>query len=96
MPDVAGATALLADRLRPGDVVLVKASRGIGLDRLASALLTPAPGTGSGTGATPAAGTDSAPGPGTGHNPVADRGDGPGPTGTAGGDDTERKQEEAG
>ncbi len=37
--DVAAAEALLNDRLRPGDVVLVKASRAIGLDRLAARLL---------------------------------------------------------
>jgi UDP-N-acetylmuramoyl-tripeptide--D-alanyl-D-alanine ligase len=36
----AEASALLAARLRPGDVVLVKASRGIGLDVLAAELLT--------------------------------------------------------
>jgi len=37
--DPAAAAALLATRLRPGDVVLVKASRGIGLDVLAAELL---------------------------------------------------------
>jgi UDP-N-acetylmuramoyl-tripeptide--D-alanyl-D-alanine ligase len=37
--DPAAAAALLAGRLRPGDVVLVKASRGIGLDVLAAGLL---------------------------------------------------------
>jgi UDP-N-acetylmuramoyl-tripeptide--D-alanyl-D-alanine ligase len=42
--DPAAAAALLAGALRPGDVVLVKASRGIGLDVLAAELL----GTGAG------------------------------------------------
>ncbi len=37
--DVAAAEELLNDRLRPGDVVLIKASRAIGLDRLAAALV---------------------------------------------------------
>lgn len=39
VPDVAAAAALLAAELRPGDVVLVKASRGAGLDRVAAAML---------------------------------------------------------
>ena len=39
VPGVPQALELLADGLRPGDVVLVKASRSIGLDRLASGLL---------------------------------------------------------
>ena len=39
VPDVAAAVALLEAQLRPGDVVLVKASRGAGLDRVAAALL---------------------------------------------------------
>ncbi len=39
VPDVPAAAALLRRALRPGDVVLVKASRAAGLDRLASALL---------------------------------------------------------
>jgi UDP-N-acetylmuramoyl-tripeptide--D-alanyl-D-alanine ligase len=69
VPDVEGAAALLTDRLRPGDVVLVKASRSIGLDRLAAALLTPEP-----AGPAPERGRDSGPGAGTGHNPVATRG----------------------
>jgi UDP-N-acetylmuramoyl-tripeptide--D-alanyl-D-alanine ligase len=37
--DAAQATALLAAELAPGDVVLVKASRAAGLDRVAAALL---------------------------------------------------------
>ena len=37
--DVDAALALLRAELEPGDVVLVKASRAVGLDRLASALL---------------------------------------------------------
>jgi UDP-N-acetylmuramoyl-tripeptide--D-alanyl-D-alanine ligase len=37
--DVDEATALIAGELRPGDVVLVKASRGAGLERVAAALL---------------------------------------------------------
>jgi UDP-N-acetylmuramoyl-tripeptide--D-alanyl-D-alanine ligase len=36
---VSAAVALLEAQLRPGDVVLVKASRGAGLDRVAAALL---------------------------------------------------------
>jgi len=39
VPDVETAVAYLGDHLRPGDVVLVKASRATGLERLASALL---------------------------------------------------------
>ena len=39
VPDVDAAVARLAAQLRPGDVVLVKASRGAGLDRVADALL---------------------------------------------------------
>ena len=39
MSDVDAAAAWLADRVRPGDVVLVKASRGARLDRVADALL---------------------------------------------------------
>jgi UDP-N-acetylmuramoyl-tripeptide--D-alanyl-D-alanine ligase len=37
--DVGAATALLAAELAPGDVVLVKASRAAGLDRIAAELL---------------------------------------------------------
>ena len=40
--DIDAALAVLATDLEPGDVVLVKASRSVGLDRLASALLAPA------------------------------------------------------
>jgi UDP-N-acetylmuramoyl-tripeptide--D-alanyl-D-alanine ligase len=39
VPDVAAALDLLRAELRPGDVVLVKASRSAGLERLAAALL---------------------------------------------------------
>lgn len=44
--DVAEAQAVLRRALRPGDVVLVKASRAAGLDVVARALLEPAPSTG--------------------------------------------------
>jgi UDP-N-acetylmuramoyl-tripeptide--D-alanyl-D-alanine ligase len=37
--DVDGAVALLREELAPGDVVLVKASRSAGLERVAAALL---------------------------------------------------------
>ena len=37
------AVAVLGERLRPGDVVLVKGSRVAGLERVARALLTDAP-----------------------------------------------------
>ena len=40
--DVAEAVALLRTELAPGDVVLVKASRSAGLERVAAALLDPA------------------------------------------------------
>ena len=43
VPDVEAAVALLHDQLRPGDVVLVKASKVAGLWRVAEALLSPAP-----------------------------------------------------
>jgi UDP-N-acetylmuramoyl-tripeptide--D-alanyl-D-alanine ligase len=39
VPDAAGALELLRGQLRPGDVVLVKASRSIGLEEVAEALL---------------------------------------------------------
>jgi len=39
VPDVEAAVALLREQLRPGDVVLVKASRAAGLERVAAALL---------------------------------------------------------
>lgn len=39
VPDVDGAIALLRDQVRPDDVVLVKASRAVGLERVAEALL---------------------------------------------------------
>jgi UDP-N-acetylmuramoyl-tripeptide--D-alanyl-D-alanine ligase len=39
VPDVAEAVALLRDELRPGDVVLVKASRAASLERVAAALV---------------------------------------------------------
>jgi UDP-N-acetylmuramoyl-tripeptide--D-alanyl-D-alanine ligase len=41
VPDRASARAFLSDLLRPGDVVLVKASRAYGLELLAADLLTP-------------------------------------------------------
>ncbi len=41
VPDVEAAVALLRAELRPGDVVLVKASRSAGLERVAAALLAP-------------------------------------------------------
>jgi UDP-N-acetylmuramoyl-tripeptide--D-alanyl-D-alanine ligase len=40
VPDIEAALDLLREHLRPGDVVLVKASRAAGLERLAEALLT--------------------------------------------------------
>ena len=40
VPDRAAARALLSQVLRPGDVVLVKASRSYGLEHLAEELLT--------------------------------------------------------
>jgi UDP-N-acetylmuramoyl-tripeptide--D-alanyl-D-alanine ligase len=43
VPDVAAAVGLLRGALRPADVVLVKASRSAGLERVALALLEPPP-----------------------------------------------------
>ena len=43
VPDQEAALGLLHSTLRPGDVVLVKASRGVQLQRLAEELLNPAP-----------------------------------------------------
>jgi UDP-N-acetylmuramoyl-tripeptide--D-alanyl-D-alanine ligase len=42
VPDGDAALDLLRAEVRPGDVVLVKASRAIGLDRVARALVEPA------------------------------------------------------
>jgi UDP-N-acetylmuramoyl-tripeptide--D-alanyl-D-alanine ligase len=39
VPDVDAAVALLQEQLRPGDVVLIKASRSVGLERIAAELL---------------------------------------------------------
>ena len=44
VPDVAAAQQVLHERLRSGDVVLVKASRAAGLERVAALLLDPASG----------------------------------------------------
>ena len=43
VPDLDAAVALLEDELAPGDVVLVKASRAAGLERVAQALLSEVP-----------------------------------------------------
>jgi UDP-N-acetylmuramoyl-tripeptide--D-alanyl-D-alanine ligase len=43
VPDAAAALALLRAELAPGDVVLVKASRSVGLDVVAAALLDDVP-----------------------------------------------------
>ncbi|MEN3361282.1 MAG: UDP-N-acetylmuramoyl-tripeptide--D-alanyl-D-alanine ligase [Mycobacteriales bacterium] len=43
VPDVAAAVRLLQEQVRPGDVVLVKASRAVGLERVAAALLAGPP-----------------------------------------------------
>jgi UDP-N-acetylmuramoyl-tripeptide--D-alanyl-D-alanine ligase len=43
VPDADAALAMLRDLLRPGDVVLVKASRSVGLEHVARALLEEAP-----------------------------------------------------
>ncbi|HEY2207162.1 MAG TPA: UDP-N-acetylmuramoyl-tripeptide--D-alanyl-D-alanine ligase [Pseudonocardia sp.] len=52
VPDVAAALEVLHDRLRPGDVVLVKASRAAGLQRIAEGLLADSGPSGSGEGGT--------------------------------------------
>jgi UDP-N-acetylmuramoyl-tripeptide--D-alanyl-D-alanine ligase len=41
VPDVEAAVALVSAQIRPGDVVLVKAARAVGLERVAQALLEP-------------------------------------------------------
>jgi UDP-N-acetylmuramoyl-tripeptide--D-alanyl-D-alanine ligase len=46
VPDRAAARALLSEVLRPGDVVLIKASRAFGLERLAEDLLAAGAGAG--------------------------------------------------
>ncbi|MDQ1657143.1 MAG: UDP-N-acetylmuramoyl-tripeptide--D-alanyl-D-alanine ligase [Cryptosporangiaceae bacterium] len=43
VPDIAAAVEVLRAELRPGDVVLVKASRSVGLERIADALLSQEP-----------------------------------------------------
>lgn len=43
VPDADAAVAMLRQQLRPGDVVLVKASRSVGLEAVAEALLEPSP-----------------------------------------------------
>ena len=43
VPDADAAIGLLSEQVRPGDVVLVKASRSIGLERVAAALLEATP-----------------------------------------------------
>jgi UDP-N-acetylmuramoyl-tripeptide--D-alanyl-D-alanine ligase len=43
VPDIEGALELLGPQLKPGDVVLVKASRAAGLERLADALVAQVP-----------------------------------------------------
>jgi len=48
VPDADGAVAALAQQLRAGDVVLVKASRGVALERVAEALLAQAEAGGAG------------------------------------------------
>jgi UDP-N-acetylmuramoyl-tripeptide--D-alanyl-D-alanine ligase len=42
VPDVAGAKGIVAGVVRPGDIVLVKASRAVGLERVGEALITTA------------------------------------------------------
>jgi UDP-N-acetylmuramoyl-tripeptide--D-alanyl-D-alanine ligase len=53
VPDVAAALAVLRSELRPGDVVLVKASRAAGLERVALALADDVPERGEGGGSRP-------------------------------------------
>jgi UDP-N-acetylmuramoyl-tripeptide--D-alanyl-D-alanine ligase len=43
VPDVPSASTLVASVVRPGDIVLVKASRAVGIERVAEALLATAP-----------------------------------------------------
>ena len=50
VPDVEAAVALLRDQLRAGDVVLIKASRAYGLERVAAALLAGEPAVAGGDG----------------------------------------------
>ncbi len=50
VPDVAAALDLLRERLRPDDVVLIKASRSAGLERVAAGLLADGPGVAAGGG----------------------------------------------
>jgi UDP-N-acetylmuramoyl-tripeptide--D-alanyl-D-alanine ligase len=59
LPDVAAAVEWLGPRLRPGDVVLVKASRADGLERVARALVASAGDTASETAASPTEGEGS-------------------------------------
>lgn len=58
--DLAAAADLLRDELRPGDVVLVKASRAVGLERLAAAVLAAHPAAASPAAASPAAASPAA------------------------------------
>jgi UDP-N-acetylmuramoyl-tripeptide--D-alanyl-D-alanine ligase len=44
VPDVPAAVALVTAEVQPGDVVLVKGSRAVGLEALAQALLDDEPG----------------------------------------------------
>lgn len=73
------AAALLDSALRPDDIVLVKASRAVGLDRLVRAVLESGPATGQDdahTGAGPRTGTDT--GTGTGNDTGTGTGNEPG------------------
>ena len=40
VPDAEAALAIVREQVRPGDVVLVKASRALGLERIADALVS--------------------------------------------------------